>query len=166
MSGWAEPLKEQHYRIHYGDIGRSYDSIMGDYLAGAKTVTVEDPYIRMNHQVQNFVRFCETVVNRAPAKEIHLTTSAEDEDQQREATASFEDLAQSLRDLGVSFTYEFKDKNVMHDRQIRLSNGWIVKIGRGLDLYQKPDSWFSIGANDMDLRPCMETIVDIFPDNL
>ncbi len=158
-----EPLKEQHYRIHYGDIGRSYDSILGDYLAaGSKRVTVEDPYIRMNHQIQNLVRFCETVVNRAPAKEIHLITSAEDEDQEREATAAFEDLAQSLRDLGVAFTYEFKDKTIVHDRQIRLSNGWTVKIGRGLDLYQKPDSWFSIGASDMDLRPCMETMVDIY----
>lgn len=52
----------------------------------------------------------------------------EDEDQEREAATSFEDLAQSLRDLGVSFTYEFKDKNVMHDRQIFLSNGWIINI--------------------------------------
>ncbi|MFW5776603.1 MAG: BREX system Lon protease-like protein BrxL [Spirochaetota bacterium] len=151
---------EQHYRIHYGDMGMSYDSIFGDYLRGAKSVLIEDPYIRMNHQIQNLVRFCETVVNRAPAKEIHLVTSAEDEEQQRSVAASLEDLAQSLRDLGVTFTYEFRDG--MHDRQIRLSNGWVVKIGRGLDIYQKPDSWFSVGANDMDLRPCMETMVDVF----
>jgi ATP-dependent Lon protease len=155
-------LKEQHYRIHYGDMGQSYDSIMGDYLATAKRIVVEDPYIRVNHQVQNFVRFCETVVNRAPAKEIHLVTSSDNDDQRKDVTAWFEDLAQSLRDLGVAFTYEFKD--TIHDRQIRLSNGWIVKIGRGLDFYQKPDSWFSIGASDMDLRPCLETMVDIYKE--
>jgi ATP-dependent Lon protease len=26
----------------------------------------------------------------------------------------------------------------IHDREIRLDNGWIIKIGRGLDFYQKP----------------------------
>jgi len=28
--------------------------------------------------------------------------------------------------------------------------------------YQKPDSWFGIGANDYSLRRCLETRVDIF----
>jgi ATP-dependent Lon protease len=50
----------------------------------------------------------------------------------------------------------------MHDREIRLDNGWIIKIGRGLDFYQKPNGWFEIGANDLFLRKCLETKVDIF----
>jgi ATP-dependent Lon protease len=50
----------------------------------------------------------------------------------------------------------------LHDREIRLDNGWTIKIGRGLDFYQKPDSWFSVGANDYSLRKCLETKVDIF----
>ena len=50
----------------------------------------------------------------------------------------------------------------MHDREIRIDNGWIVKIGRGLDFFQKPDSWFSVGANDLSLRRCLETKVDIY----
>ena len=29
----------------------------------------------------------------------------------------------------------------MHDREIRIDNGWIVKIGRGLDFFQKPDGF-------------------------
>lgn len=43
-----------------------------------------------------------------------------------------------------------------------LGNGWIVKIGRGLDYFKPTDSKFSIGAMDYDLRPCHETTVDIF----
>ena len=50
----------------------------------------------------------------------------------------------------------------MHDREIRIDNGWTVKIGRGLDFYQKPDGWFGIGSNDLLLRKCLETKVDIF----
>jgi len=141
--------KEQHYRILYGDIGHSYDAIFGEYLPGAKKIVVEDPYIRMKHQISNFVRFCETVVNKAPAKDIHLVTGFDDTEPTLEQNTAFEDLAQSLRDLGVTFTWEFSD--TIHDRAVHLSNGWTVKIGRGLDLYQPPESWYTIGANDMDL---------------
>ena len=50
----------------------------------------------------------------------------------------------------------------MHDREIRLDNGWTIKIGRGLDFYQKPTNWFEIGVHDLSLRNCPETKVDIF----
>ena len=50
----------------------------------------------------------------------------------------------------------------LHDREIRIDNGWAIKIGRGLDFYQKPDGWHSIGSNDLSLRPCLETNVDIY----
>jgi len=53
----------------------------------------------------------------------------------------------------------------LHDREIRLDNGWVVKIGRGLDFYQKPDGWHAVGANDLSLRKCLETKVDIFRTN-
>ena len=50
----------------------------------------------------------------------------------------------------------------LHDREIRLDNGWVVKIGRGLDIYQPPGSWLEIGALDLSLRKCQETKVDIY----
>jgi ATP-dependent Lon protease len=43
-----------------------------------------------------------------------------------------------------------------------LDNGWVIKIGRGLDFYQRPTSWFEVGANDLSLRKCLETKVDIY----
>jgi len=42
-----------------------------------------------------------------------------------------------------------------------LNNGWTIKIGRGFDIYQRPDDWLQVGANDLDLRPCLETNVDV-----
>jgi len=48
--------REQHFTILYGDTGYSYESIIGPYLKGAREITVEDPYIRLPHQIQNFVR--------------------------------------------------------------------------------------------------------------
>ena len=74
-------LQEQHFTILYGDTGYSYESILGSYLRGAKELRVEDPYIRLPHQLQNFVRFCETVVKALTVKKITLITSYEEKTQ-------------------------------------------------------------------------------------
>jgi len=153
-------LKEQHFSILYGDTGYSYESIIGPYLHGAKTVVIEDPYIRLQHQIQNFVRFCETVLRAATVKKIILITGHDDKTPLAEMAEKLEELKQSLLEVDVEL--EVKLNPNIHDREIRLDNGWIVKIGRGLDFYQKPASWFEVGAHDLNLRKCLETKVDIF----
>lgn len=153
------PLSEEHYTIRYGDRGHTYESIVGPYLSGVREVVVEDPYIRATHQIQNFVRFCEAVLKHSTVKKIKLVTSWDDEDG-HEAEERLAELKQSLLEADV--VLEVQVKRGLHDREIRLDNGWVIKIGRGLDFYQKQESWFSLGANDMSLRPCLETKVDIF----
>lgn len=152
--------KEQHFTILYGDTGYSYESIMGPYLQGAKTVVIEDPYIRLQHQIQNFVRFCETVLKAGTVKRITLITGHDDKTPLAEMAEKLEELKQSLLEVDVEL--EVKLNPNIHDREIRLDNGWIIKIGRGLDFYQKPSSWFEVGAHDLSLRKCLETKVDIF----
>ena len=71
-------------------------------------------------------------------------------------------LKESLKEHGIKFTWQFSD--TVHDREIKLDNGWLIKVGRGFDIFQKPDNWFMIGTNDYDMRPCLETKVDIFRD--
>jgi len=153
-------LKEQHFTILYGDTGYSYESIMGPYLQGAKAVVIEDPYIRLQHQIQNFVRFCETVLKAGTVKRITLITGHDDKTPLAEMAEKLEELKQSLLELDVEL--EVKLNPNIHDREIRLDNGWTIKIGRGLDIYQKPTSWFEVGAHDLNLRKCLETKVDIF----
>lgn len=153
-------VREQHYTILYGDTGHSYESIIGPYLSGAKSVIIEDPYIRLPHQIQNFVRFCETVLRSGTVKKIDLVTGYDDNTQLAEIHEKLEDLKQSLLELDVIL--EVKLNPNIHDREIRLDNGWVIKIGRGLDFYQRPTSWFEVGANDLSLRKCLETKVDIY----
>lgn len=153
-------LKEQHFTILYGDTGHSYESIIGPYLQGAKAVVIEDPYIRLQHQIQNFVRFCETVLKAGTVKKISLITGYDDKTQLAGIAEKLEELKQSLLELDV--VLEVKLNPNIHDREIRLDNGWVIKIGRGLDFYQKPGGWFEVGATDLSLRKCLETKVDIF----
>lgn len=159
-AGVGPVLKEQHFTILYGDTGHSYETIMGSYLRGAKEVTIEDPYVRMPHQIQNFVRFCETCLKSGSIRTINLVSSYDDRTQLADISEKLEDLKQSLVEADVVLNISLNPN--LHDREVRIDNGWHVKIGRGLDFYQKPGSWFEIGANDLTLRKCLETKVDIF----
>jgi ATP-dependent Lon protease len=156
----AIELKERHFSILYGDTGYSYESILGPYLQGAKTVTIEDPYIRLQHQIQNFVRFCETVLKSGTVKKISLITGYDDKTQLDDIAEKLEELKQSLLELDVELDVKLNPN--IHDREIRLDNGWVIKIGRGLDFYQRPAGWFEVGAHDLSLRKCLETKVDIY----
>ena len=46
-----------------------------------------------------------------------------------------DELRQSLLELDVALEVELNP--TLHDREIRLDNRWVIKIGRGLDFYQK-----------------------------
>ena len=151
---------EKHFTILYGDTGHSYESILGPYLRGTMAVVVEDPYIRLPHQIQNFVRFCETCLKAGTVKTIQLVTGCDDKTQNAEIGEKLEDLKQSLLEMDIVLNVKLNPN--LHDREIRFDNGWVIKIGRGLDFYQRPGSWFEIGANDLSLRKCLETKVDIY----
>jgi len=153
-------LKEQHYSIMYGDTGYSYETIVGPYLSGAKEITVEDPYIRQPHQIQNFVRFCEMIIKSASIKKINLITGYDETMKVADLQDKLGELKQSLLELDMILDIQINEN--IHDREIKIDNGWIIKIGRGLDFYQRPESWYEIGVNDLSLRKCLETKVDIF----
>jgi len=104
--------------------------------------------------------YAKTPIIHSTLKQIRLVTNSDDPAQRADVQNKLGDLAQSLLELDIVLEVEFNP--AMHDREIRLDTGWAIKIGRGLDFYQKPTSWFEIGANDLSLRKCLETKVDIF----
>ena len=152
-------LPEKHLTIRYGDIGNSYETLFGDYLTGAKELTIEDPYIRRDHQIRNLVQLCELGVQVGTIKKIVLITGTDHDYQKAEVEPKFQSLAESLADAGVEFVWRFDDK--IHDRELRTDTGWHIRLGRGLDIYQRTDTWIQIGATNLNVRPCMETKVSI-----
>ncbi|KAL8558909.1 hypothetical protein ACOMHN_028221 [Nucella lapillus] len=168
-----EEARKKHTEISIqdGEKGHSYESLFGEFITEKVTaVSVEDPYIRNTHQIINFVRLCELLVKKAPClKTIHLLTGTEEQGRsaggggpqsQRE---KFEMVWQSLQQHGVQLTVDYSPS--LHDREIRLDTGWVIKIGRGLDIYKAWENKFSLGAYDYDLRPCQSTTVNIFHRN-
>lgn len=161
-----EPLamvSEQHFEIADGATGFTYERIFRPYIDDAVRIAVEDPYIRLPHQVENFARFCALALRCGNVKEIELITGPQGPDTD-DADSRLETLTRDLNTRGV--TLKWQRRNTLHDREIRFDNGWMVKIGRGLDIYHRPESWVSIEAADFSHRRCRETKVDIFRGDL
>ncbi|OWK60843.1 MIT domain-containing protein 1 [Lonchura striata] len=138
-------------RIEENATGFGYEKLFHEYLTEiVSEVWVEDPYIRQVHQA---------IKGPCKVKTIHLLTSC-DEGSRSEQRIALEGIQQSLSNYGVTLSIEFSSS--IHDREIRFNNGWMIKIGRGLDYFKKPQGRFSIGYCDLDLRPCHETTVDVF----
>ncbi|XP_009441242.1 MIT domain-containing protein 1 isoform X2 [Pan troglodytes] len=120
-------------KIEENATGFSYESLFREYLNETVTeVWIEDPYIRHTHQGI----------------------------EQVQQSRGLQEIEESLRSHGVLLEVQYSSS--IHDREIRFNNGWMIKIGRGLDYFKKPQSRFSLGYCDFDLRPCHETTVDIF----
>ncbi|XP_036024275.1 MIT domain-containing protein 1 isoform X3 [Onychomys torridus] len=120
-------------KIEENATGFSYESLFKEYLhETVMEVWIEDPYIRQTHQGLGNVQ----------------------------QSSGLEEIKQSLRSHGVLLEVNYSSS--IHDREIRFNNGWMFKIGRGLDYFKKPQGRFSLGYCDLDLRPCHETTVDIF----
>ncbi len=153
-------LKPHSYEIPDGKTGYGYDRIFGPFLAGAETITVEDPYIRKRYQVDNFGHFCALAISQGAVKHIILKTGAAFGEDLDDANSRLENLKRELAtNHGVKMDWTRSEK--LHDREIVFSNGWTVKVGRGLDIYYPPESWSSVGISNYSLRKCRQTKVDV-----
>lgn len=153
-----------HEQIHIANnsTGHGYERLFGRFLDDTVSeLEVEDPYVRSVHQIYNFLRFCELCVKKCPnLKKVLLITGQETDNDTYQQHQKLQELSLSFSNYNVKLVVKYS--KTLHDREIRVDNGWIIKIGRGLDIYKPPESKFGIGYCDFDLRKCHETTVDIF----
>ena len=112
---------------------------MTPYLAGAKQLTITDPYIRLFHQVRNLMELMETVAKVKPEDDevaVHLVTVEDDfkGDQQRE---NLQKIADACFGVGIKFTWDFDRSGTIHARHIVTDHGWKILLDRGLDVFQR-----------------------------
>ena len=146
-------LKEKEIIIRDNQKGVSYERLFGDYLKEATEITLTDPYIRHPHQFRNLLEFCAVLIqNKKKEEEVHLhVISWNDLEHTPLSIDNFDEITESLRDSGIIFTYEFQD---LHDRNIVADNGWKIKLGRGLDIFEKPAFRFDISDIMQEQRQC------------
>lgn len=150
----APELASSVKSIRLNQKGVSYESLFGDYLKTARKIIVVDPFIRHPYQVANFMEFVQCARKCSEHSDeliIHLSTQ-NDEDKIPEMIDIFDDIKDDLSEHGIEFSYDF---NADHDRFIDLDNGWIISLGRGLDIYDKVGR-FSLDALCQTDRRCKE----------
>ena len=150
----------EQIKIQVDSTGHSYETIFGRFLdSSVDKIKVEDPYIRAHHQIVNFLRFCELCVKKCDnLKSIELLTTSDNNEKEQEAKLT--ELKNSLKQRSIELTWSFSTS--LHDREVRIDSGWVIKIGRGLDIFKPPEGKMVLGYFDLDLRKCLETTVDIF----
>lgn len=131
--------------------GMSYKKLFADYLKGARSITLQDPYIRMPYQFKNLMEFCLMLSNnKNPEEVINLeVVTWNDDDHQSDSIANFEELQSSLVDLGINLSYRLESH---HDRFIAADNGWKITLGRGLDIFEKIEGKFNAAGLDQTKR--------------
>ncbi len=155
----ASGLHPQDYEIADGATGFTFERIFCPYINSATHIRVEDPFIVAPHQVDNFARFCALAVRLGAVKLIELVSGIPRDENTDDADSRLETLRRDLHCRGVILKYS--REKTLHDREIAFDNGWVVSIGRGLDIYYKPESWISVAAADFSLRSCRQTRVKV-----
>ncbi len=155
----VKPLVSTVISIRENQGGVTYKGLFGDYLRDAKEITLIDPFIRQPYQIDNFVDFVQTIreVTTQDAIKLHLSTQNDDDERVAEVIDCFNDLADELLPLGIELTYDF---NADHDRLIQTDTGWIITLGRGLDIYERVGR-FSLGRAYQQNRRCKAFNVSI-----
>ena len=163
----GKPVKRPHISsprakivaVRENQSGVTYKSLFGEYLVEAKDILLVDPFIRHGYQIDNLVDFIQTVreLNINDNVKIHLSTSCKDDASASEAIDNFDDIKDGLLPLGIEFSYDFM---AYHDRYIKTDTGWIVMLGRGLDIYEKFNR-FSLQRASQSVRRCKEFTISV-----
>lgn len=139
-----------------GQKGISFEKLFRPYLKGASSIKIYDPYIRLQYQIYNLINFCEILEPPEEPISVDLVTSCEPY-QHAELKEKLEELKVGLNKDNIKFNYSFD--NSLHDRRIETDSGWRIIMGRGLDIFQKPEDRFTLGFLDQRKRKCKATSI-------
>jgi ATP-dependent Lon protease len=139
-----------------GQRGISFEKLFLPYVKGAKSIKICDPYIRLQYQIYNLMSFCEILDPLEEMLKVDLATAC-DAYQETELRGKLDELKKGLSPDHIEFNYVFD--NNLHDRWIETDTGWRIILGRGLDIFQKPDDKFTLGFLDQRKRKCKATTI-------
>lgn len=134
-------LKARAIPIRYKiepSMGHSMPGILLPYLFDAAEIRIRDPYLRHPYQIRNVHEILLLLIQHADAARLPrvvIETCASDEDTYRaKQEATFEQLQQSWGQFGIIIYWSIVDD--FHDRSIVTDTGWVIDLGRGLDVYE------------------------------
>lgn len=139
-----------------GQKGISFEKLFLPYVRGAKSIKIYDPYIRLQYQIYNLISFCEILDPPEETLKVYLVTAC-DAYHETELRDKLNEFKKGLSRDHMEFDYVID--NNLHDRWIETDTGWRIILGRGLDIFQKPDDKFTLGFMDQTKRKCKATTI-------
>ena len=88
---------------------------------------------------------------------LKLVTWNESDEHLDISKSNLEEIKDSLFDLGIHLEYEFNPN--IHDRYIQANKGWKIDLGRGLDIYQKPEGSYDVSSFMQEKRKCKQCFI-------
>lgn len=167
------PLKiePQQIMILEDRTGVTFDWLFGKYLVGETDIVIEDPYIIRVHQFRNLVDFLDLVLKKRGAShheiQVHLITKRanlepEDMGKDPDQETSFRQIKDEMSGRNLTFTWEYSQ--TLHDRFITLKkNGARITLGRGLDIYKRPELNNFVQDRLQAHRSCYEFTMTVMP---
>ena len=162
---WAETVQAQasvlreRLTLQENATGWTYPKLFNPALLnGAVRVSLVDPYLASPNQLRNLSEFLLHVAETARPKAIEILTAPGAIEFQAARERVLNQVSKDLfRDFGVLLTMQIQ--NGLHDRCVRLDNGVLFKLGRGLDIY-KPAT--GLAAHRPGVRRVRATEIDVF----
>lgn len=142
-----------------GDTGWSMAKIFDSgYFVGANRIRLTDPYLHLRHQQRNLREFLVHVFECSKPKLLEIICAPPSIETKENSDRFFADIAKDAFDkYGVMV--EVIHSTSIHDRSVIIDNGFLVKLGRGLDFY-KPAT--GLAAHRQENRRVRSAEIDIF----
>jgi ATP-dependent Lon protease len=132
-------LQPSHIVVPENTKGWSYRRLFARHLAGARKITVSDPYVRHFFQARNFMELLQMIHELVPEGDevtVHLITQSDPETCVKQEE-NLNQIVNSFTGSRVAFSWELNHKPNFHARSLTTDTGWKITIDRGLDIFQK-----------------------------
>jgi|JI8StandDraft_1071087.scaffolds.fasta_scaffold157018_2 hypothetical protein len=132
--------------------GIDFDLLFGKYFLNAEKIFIQDPYIRLEHQIRNLIELLHTLLRKSKKlKTVKILTGYDDSEQLNNNNDTFKEFSKIAKSkFKFNFEYDF-DKNI-HDRKITINDTIIIFIGRGLDIYNNVQKESHNNYKDLKLK--------------
>jgi ATP-dependent Lon protease len=121
--------------------GVSFEKLFGPYFKGAKKIEIQDPYMRLFHQMKNLMELMEVIAHHKGDEdiiEVKLLTIA-DAMRRSQQEEYLDRIVSECAHIGIDLRWSFDETNTIHARHIVTDNGWKILLDRGLDIFQRYD---------------------------
>ena len=131
-----------HIVVPENSKGWSYQRLFARHLAGARKITINDPYVRLFFQVRNLMELLQVIHALVPEGDeasVHLVTQSDPDSCVRQEE-NLNQLVAAFTGSRVAFFWEYDHRPGFHARSIVTDTGWKITLDRGLDFFQRYES--------------------------